>query len=150
MQLSALENVRNMYIEYAHRRADEIVQLRGDLFGEVVAIPESSDTEWMPFPETVSGCSGSQISGSYVPASGSLAYSTTAYISGYHAWAYWFNPETPMVPGPLRGIRSELDRQQWPTLAHLSQHAVIRTFDWSAVHGEIKKKMKSADFSGHF
>ncbi len=45
MQLSALENVRHMYIEYAHRRADEIVQLRGDLFGEVVAIPESSDTE---------------------------------------------------------------------------------------------------------
>lgn len=38
LRLAIVEGIRNMYYEYANRKAFEIVNLRRDLFGEIVEI----------------------------------------------------------------------------------------------------------------
>ena len=47
LQLAAVEGVRNMYYDYACAKADQVAELRRELFNETVEIVTQSDSEYM-------------------------------------------------------------------------------------------------------
>jgi hypothetical protein len=47
LRLAVVEGVRNMYYDYAYNTADQVAQLRKELFGRPVQIVTESDTDDM-------------------------------------------------------------------------------------------------------
>lgn len=47
LQLAVVEGLRNTYYDYAHNKADQVAQLRQELFGEEVEVISDSDTDYM-------------------------------------------------------------------------------------------------------
>ena len=45
LKLAVIEGVRNMYYDYAYTKAEDVVKLRHDLFGETVEIVDSETDE---------------------------------------------------------------------------------------------------------
>ena len=45
LKLAVIEGMRNMYYDYAYMKAEDVVQLRYDLFGETVEIVDSETDE---------------------------------------------------------------------------------------------------------
>ena len=46
LKLAVIEGVRNMYYDYAYTKADNVAELRRDLFNESVEIVSASDSEY--------------------------------------------------------------------------------------------------------
>ena len=46
LQLAAVEGVRNMYYDYAYAKADQVAELRRELFNETVEIVTQSDSDY--------------------------------------------------------------------------------------------------------
>ncbi len=47
LRLAVIEGVRNMFYDYAYVKADQVAELRRELFDEVVEIVDGSDSEYM-------------------------------------------------------------------------------------------------------
>ena len=47
LKLAVIEGCRNMFYDYAYNKADQVADLRRDLFDEYVEIVSASDTEYM-------------------------------------------------------------------------------------------------------
>ena len=47
LKLAVIEGCRNMFYDYAYNKADQVADLRRDLFDESVEIVSASDTEYM-------------------------------------------------------------------------------------------------------
>lgn len=47
LKLAVIEGCRNMFYDYAYAKADQVAELRRELFDESVEIVSSSDTEYM-------------------------------------------------------------------------------------------------------
>ena len=47
LKLAVVEGVRNMYYDYAYAKADQVADLRRELFNESVEIVSGSDSDYM-------------------------------------------------------------------------------------------------------
>ena len=47
LKLAVIEGVRNMYFDYAYAKADQVADLRRELFNESVEIVSGSDSDYM-------------------------------------------------------------------------------------------------------